>query len=71
MHLYLQVSRRLQHRSLLIFHIPSLLSLDGVMVTSEEKHVAQMMFGSDSEAQVHSQLIIMMSSYSNDVILLL
>ena len=48
----LQVSRRLQHRSLLIFHLPSLLSLDGVMVTTDERHVAQMTFGSLHEPHV-------------------
>lgn len=45
------VSRRLQHRSLLIYHLPSLLSLDGIMVTAEERHVAQMMFGCVRDTQ--------------------
>ncbi len=43
------VSRRMQHRSLLIFKLSSLLSLDGVVVTAEERQIA---VSSYSEAQV-------------------
>ena len=43
------VSRRMQHRSLLIFNLPSLLSLDGVMVSPEERQTAEISF---SEIQV-------------------
>lgn len=37
----MQVSRRLQHRSFLITTLPSLLSLDGVTITPEERQAAQ------------------------------
>ena len=41
----LQVSRRMQHRSLLIHRLVSLQSLDGVLVTIEERQNAEMTFG--------------------------
>jgi len=46
-----QVSRRLQHRLLLIHHLPCLLSLDGVMVSVEERQAADISF-SAAEQQV-------------------
>ena len=39
-----QISRRMQHRSLLIYRLPSLQSLDGVMVTTDERHTAEATF---------------------------
>ena len=42
--LFTQVSRRLQHRLLLIYHFPSLLSLDGVRVSAEEREAANVSF---------------------------
>lgn len=38
------VSRRLQHRGLLLHLLPSLLSLDGVLVSSDERIAAQNTF---------------------------
>ena len=46
----------MQHRSLLIFKLPSLQSLDGVMVTVEERHMAEMTF-SDRQVIYHNMYI--------------
>lgn len=43
------VSRRHQHRPITIFNLPSLLSLDGIRVTSQEKQNAQAIFSIDNE----------------------
>lgn len=49
-HVYsLQVSRRLQHRVLLIYQHPALASLDGVSVTAVERQAAEMVFGTDQQ----------------------
>ncbi len=52
--MYGQVSRRLQHRILLVYQHPSLLSLDGVLVNSSEKQAAQVVFG--PEQQVYGEV---------------
>jgi len=45
------VSRRLQHRSLLIHHLPRLLSLDGVMVSAEERQAADISFSAAEQQE--------------------
>ena len=40
-----QVSRHMQHRSFLIYRLSSLQSLDGVLVTTEERQNAEITFG--------------------------
>lgn len=47
------VSRRLQHRSLLIHHIPSLLSLDGVLISPEERQTADLTFSDSQQVKLH------------------
>ena len=42
----------MQHRSLLIFKLRSLQSLDGVIVTSEERHTAELTF-SDRQVKIN------------------
>lgn len=45
--LLLQVSRRLQHRVLLIYQHPVLETLDGVAVSAVERQAAEMVFGGE------------------------
>ena len=45
MMIYVQVSRRLQHRVLLIYQHPSLASLDGVKISAVERQAAEVVFG--------------------------
>lgn len=44
-----QVSRRLQHRILLVYQHPHLMSLDGVMITATERQVAEQTFDTDRQ----------------------
>ena len=53
-----QISRRMQHRSLLIYRLPSLQSLDGVMVTTDERHTAEATF-SDRCQQVCTRTFVL------------
>lgn len=50
---YVKISRRMQHRTLLVYRLPSLQSLDGVAVTNEERQTADITF-SDRHVQVCS-----------------
>ncbi|XP_019851716.1 PREDICTED: leucine-rich repeat-containing protein 9-like [Amphimedon queenslandica] len=49
------ISRRMQHRSLLIYKLPSLQSLDGVMVTSDERQTAEATFSDRCQHQDEDQ----------------
>ena len=46
------MSRRLQHRVLLIYQHPALVSLDGVAVTAVERQAADMVFGGEQQVCV-------------------
>ena len=52
-----QVSRRLQHRVLLIYQHPALCSLDGVTVSVMERQAAEMVFGVEHEVIILSVIM--------------